>query len=70
MKQKTVKITIKAPFWFRLWIAISFLKTGTFEWDENSFYDELTKALLISDTATKVFKKRAKLVWKKMEREL
>jgi len=28
---KTVKITIKTPFWFRLWMSISFLFTGVFE---------------------------------------
>ena len=45
MKQKTVKVTIKAPFWYRLWIAISFLKTGVFEWEEKSFYNELIKEM-------------------------
>lgn len=43
---KTIKITIKAPFWFRLWMAIHFLFTGQFEWDEKSFYEELEKELI------------------------
>ena len=43
---KTIKVTIKAPFWYRLWMAISFLKTGVFEWDEKSFYKELEKELM------------------------
>ena len=45
LKMKTVKFTIKAPFWFRLWIAISFLFTGVFEWEEKSFYKELIKEI-------------------------
>lgn len=45
MKQKTVKVHITAPFWFKLWIAISFLFTGVFEWEEKSFYEELIKEM-------------------------
>ena len=58
MKQKTVKITIKAPFWFRLWMAISFLKTGVFEWDEFSFYDELIKELNRKQSTKRVHSKK------------